>query len=83
MRTEEYEHEEEGWVEDEEDSSSDLLQCPSCGGAVHEEAPRCPRCGDWITPVDPRESRRRFIWLAAAALIILGMMALIVSRAWR
>ena len=64
----------EEWVEDEaEDPDDDLLSCPSCRQAVHEDTQQCPHCGDWITPVDLSGRARRWIWVAAAILVILAM----------
>ena len=64
----------EEWVEDEaEDPDDDLLSCPSCRQAVHEDTQQCPHCGDWITPVDLSGRARRWIWVAAAILVILSM----------
>jgi len=63
--------EKEGWVEDEDDSD-DLLSCPNCRAAVHEDTQQCPRCGDWITPIDSRGSWKRWVWVAAVVLLILS-----------
>jgi hypothetical protein len=31
-----------------EDDSSDVVPCPSCGAEVYEDAEQCPSCGDYI-----------------------------------
>ncbi len=62
----------EEWVEDEEDSDDDLLVCPSCDKAVHEDTQQCPYCGDWITPAYPGGRVRRWVWAAATVLLILS-----------
>lgn len=55
---------------DESDSDDSLLACPSCGESVHEEAQQCPRCGDWITPVERVSPVRRTIWVALILIMI-------------
>lgn len=59
-------------VDEEDDSEAEMLACPVCRKPVHEDAQQCPHCGDWIIPVDPRESSRRWIWAVAAGLVIAG-----------
>lgn len=67
----------EEWVEDEEsDSVDDLLECPSCGQAVHEDTQQCPHCREWITPVDRSDTGKKWIWLVAAILLILAFSGL-------
>ena len=46
----------EEWIEDEGEAEDDLLACPSCHAAVHEDTQQCPYCGDWIIPVDPHHN---------------------------
>lgn len=64
--------EEEEWLE-EDDSGDDLLQCPACRQAVHEDTQQCPHCGDWITPVYPRSRWGGSVWLVAAILVIAAL----------
>lgn len=65
----------EEWVDDEggdgDDPEDELLACPSCNRAVHEDTQQCPYCGDWITPVDPRGAWKRWVWIVAAILLVL------------
>lgn len=63
----------EEWVDDDDiDSEQDeLLHCPSCGKAVHEDTQQCPYCREWITPVDRSDAGKKWIWLVAAVLLIL------------
>lgn len=69
----------EEWVEDEaEDSDDDLLQCPQCGEAVHEDTQQCPHCREWITPVDRSDAGFKRIWLVVAILLILFFSGLLV-----
>ena len=67
----------EDWVdhEDNEDSSGDLLICPSCRREVHDETEKCPYCGDWITPVYPAGAGRRFLLIALITLLIVALLA--------
>ena len=68
----------EEWVEDEGDSDDDLLTCPSCGRAVHEDTQQCPYCGDWIIPVFSESRSKRLIWIVAAILLIIALIWLTV-----
>jgi len=65
----------EEWVTDEDDSVDELLVCPACGQAVHEDTQQCPHCGDWIVPAYPRNQFGRVIWGVAVVLVILSMLA--------
>ncbi len=76
MAYEDYPDEE--WVDEEEESGDDLLVCPSCRAAVHEDTQQCPHCGDWITPIWPKERSKRFVWLVAALLVIVAMIIMTV-----
>jgi uncharacterized paraquat-inducible protein A len=66
----------ENWVDDDGDPNDDMLVCPSCGAAVHEDTQQCPQCGDWITPVWPKSHSRQWIWVLAAVLVIAGLVAI-------
>jgi len=68
----------EQWVEDDGDDQDDLLACPSCGQAVHEDTQQCPFCGDWITPVYPHQTGKRLIWLIAVVLVIAAMILMVI-----
>ena len=65
----------EEWVDEDDDSGDDLLMCPACKTAVHEDTQQCPHCGDWIVPVYPGERSKRVVFLIAAALLILALLA--------
>jgi len=69
----------EEWVDDEDSDSDDdvLLQCPSCGGGVHEDTQQCPHCRDWITPVDRSDKAKRWLWIIAAIFLILAYSGLL------
>ena len=64
----------EDWVEDEggDSDENDLLHCPNCHKEVHEDTQQCPYCREWITPVDRRGTRNRWVWIVAAILLILA-----------
>lgn len=64
----------EEWVEDDGPDEDDLLACPSCGEAVHEDTQQCPYCNDWIVPVYPGERAKKAIWLVAVVLVILAFL---------
>lgn len=68
----------EEWVDDEEEdeSSDDLLLCPSCRGTVHEDTQQCPHCGDWINPIHPGGSARRWLWAVVVVLLIAAFVGL-------
>lgn len=76
MEYEDYPDEE--WVDEEEESGDDLLICPSCRAAVHEDTQQCPHCGDWITPVWPQERSKRLVWLVAALLVVVALIMMTV-----
>ncbi len=69
-------YKDEEWVEDEGDPEDDVLVCPSCGNAVHEDTQQCPHCGDWITPVWPKARSKRLVWIVAVVLAILGLLVI-------
>ncbi len=60
----------EEWVDEDDDSDDDLLVCPACRAAVHEDTQQCPYCGDWITPVYPSGGARHWVWVIAVVLVI-------------
>lgn len=70
-------HEDEEWVDDDNDSD-DMLACPACGAAVYEETQQCPHCREWIIPVDRSDRAKRVVWTIAAILIITSMLLFVV-----
>lgn len=56
-----------------DDDEVELLACPSCGARVYEETEKCPRCGDWITPIAAHA--RQPSWVRLVALLLLFMLA--------
>jgi len=61
----------EEWVDDQDESGNDLLVCASCRGAVHEDTQQCPHCGDWINPVYPGGSTKRWVVAIIVTLLVL------------
>jgi hypothetical protein len=48
-----------------------ILWCPNCGGEMHGDSTRCPKCGDYVTPgARPSGSMPWWIWLG---LILIGV----------
>ena len=74
MQYDDDDYSDEEWVDDEGDTEDDLLVCPSCKQAVHEDTQQCPHCGDWITPVWPKRGSMRLLWIVAAVLAIAGLL---------
>ena len=72
------EYADEEWVDDEEDTGDDLLTCPACRQAVHEETQQCPHCGDWITPVYPRSRLGRWVIVVVVLMLIVALCGLTV-----
>lgn len=69
----------EEWVDDEDDSSDELLVCPACKRDVHEDTQQCPHCGGWITPEYPTHPAKRWLLTAVVVLLVLvfsGLMLL-------
>jgi len=65
-------------AQDTDDAGGDddpaMMACPNCRGAVVEEAQKCPHCGDWITPVEPRRGKRMVTVLAIVVMLGLALM---------
>ena len=81
----EYDYEDEEWIEDEGDEDECVLACPACHAAVHEDTQKCPNCGDWIVPVYPHgRAKRIFVvgttLLLIAALLFIGAQILLALR---
>lgn len=70
-----WDDDEEEEIDSDEDDGDDLLECPSCRRAVHEDTQQCPHCRDWIEPVHPRDRRRQLIWLIAVVGLLIVFLA--------
>ncbi len=60
------------WADDEDEDSSDTLPCPVCGEPVFEDSPRCPSCGQYITPGGTGVAARP-AWILITALVCLAL----------
>jgi uncharacterized paraquat-inducible protein A len=58
-----------------DDDESGTESCPNCGAAVYEDAPRCPKCGQYII----RETRgtKWSLWVVLALLAAGAVAALV------
>lgn len=51
----------------------ETINCPECGHAIHEDCPRCPRCGCWIEEggmSSAGERSRGWFWPVMVALLV-------------
>ena len=57
-----------------DDDDSGIAPCPHCGADMYEDAIRCPKCGDYVTPGAQSKSRLpAWIWVGLV-LVGLGML---------
>jgi predicted nucleic acid-binding Zn ribbon protein len=66
----------EEWIEDDGEPEDDVLACPSCHEAVHEDTQQCPYCSDWIIPVEPHGRSKRLMATVVVVLIIVALVLL-------
>lgn len=59
-----------------DDAEDGVVECPACGGAMHELADRCPRCGHW-RGAGERSGRRTVGSVVLVAAVILIVIALV------
>lgn len=72
------------WDEDWEDEPEEpieagTIECPHCGAEIYEEAPQCPRCGEYVVHGTGEFWKNKPIWYVLLAL--LGIVAVIVALA--
>ncbi|MHC4445263.1 MAG: TFIIB-type zinc ribbon-containing protein [Planctomycetota bacterium] len=49
----------------------DIIDCPSCGKSLYEDADLCPYCGYWILQDSPAAQRSRgWFWPVMVAILI-------------
>lgn len=60
------EDEEQAW--DEDDGEDETIPCPHCRREIHEDTPRCPYCGNYVSREDVAPARKPW-W------VILGVAA--------
>jgi uncharacterized paraquat-inducible protein A len=58
------------------DEAEPTVACPECGSEIHEEAPRCPHCGIWVTGDSSAAARSRgWLWpCVVGALVVLALL---------
>jgi hypothetical protein len=57
---------ENAWDEDEEPT----VPCPYCRCLIHEDSPRCPHCGNFISEEDTAPGRKPW-WIILGVLLAL------------
>lgn len=85
-RRREFDDEEDDDFEDEADDYGDesdvaLLPCPNCGAAIYEEAPRCPKCGEYVD-AEAAHAGRKPLWIVATLLLLLFMFVFFTLQGW-
>lgn len=62
----------EDWEPDAEDEPDEedggTVPCPYCHREIHEDSPRCPHCGSYISEEDAPPSRKP-TWIVVTAII--------------
>lgn len=53
-----------------EDDDEPTVPCPHCRAEIHEDAPQCPVCGEYLSEEDAHRSGRP-LWVIATAIIVL------------
>ena len=56
------------WADEDDDEPT--VPCPYCGREIHEEAPRCPYCENYVSAADS-PPRRKPWWLIVGVLACL------------
>ena len=57
---------------DEDDDDEPTVPCPYCGREIHEEAPRCPYCENYLSAEDAPPQRKPW-WLVVG--VVAGLYA--------
>lgn len=67
---------EDDWDDEEDDFGEDedepTIACPYCGAEIHEEAQRCPACGEYLSAEDA-PARRRPWWIVIGVVVCLWL----------
>ncbi|MGA2069266.1 MAG: hypothetical protein ABSG86_30220 [Thermoguttaceae bacterium] len=53
-----------------EDDPAATVPCPYCRRPMHEDSPRCPSCGNYVSAEDAPPSRKPW-WVVVGALLAL------------
>jgi len=68
-----WEPSDEAWDgHDDTDDSDPTLPCPACGAAMFEDSPRCPSCGEYVTPGGSTVASRP-AWILITAVLCLAI----------
>ncbi|MDG3007227.1 zinc ribbon domain-containing protein [Paludisphaera mucosa] len=62
--------EEEDWDDGPDDDEDENAPCPYCGREIHEDSPRCPSCGSYISREDAPSARKPW-WIILGAIACL------------
>jgi predicted nucleic acid-binding Zn ribbon protein len=54
-----------------EDDEEPTLPCPHCRAEIHEDAQRCPQCGEYISDEDVRPAARKPWWIIVGVLAVM------------
>ena len=62
----------ENWGDsvDPDDEDEATIPCPYCAEEIHEDAQRCPKCGQYISAEDAPPTRKPW-WILMAAVLCL------------
>ena len=55
----------------EDDDEEPTLPCPHCRAEIHEDAQRCPQCGEYISGEDVRPAARKPWWIIVGVLAVM------------
>jgi predicted nucleic acid-binding Zn ribbon protein len=54
-----------------DDDEEPTVPCPYCRAEIHEDAQRCPQCGEYISEEDIRPAARKPWWIIVGALAVM------------
>jgi predicted RNA-binding Zn-ribbon protein involved in translation (DUF1610 family) len=59
-----------------ESQDAGTFKCPKCSAEIYGDSPRCPSCGDYVTPGNRSTAAAlpRWVWIVAV-LVILALIA--------
>jgi predicted nucleic acid-binding Zn ribbon protein len=55
----------------EDDDEEPTVPCPYCRAEIHEDAQRCPQCGEYISDEDVRPAARKPWWIIVGVLAVM------------
>lgn len=68
-----HEDDDPDWDDDGDDDEW-TVPCPHCRAEIHEDAPRCPACGNWISREDRPPARKPW-WVIVGVIACLYVVA--------